>query len=162
MQLSYPLKGSILNEKSSRPTTIAIILGVLVLLVAFRWQNIRDLFSGNEFPEPAFHWEHNWADAERIAKEQNKSMLVVFSASWCPPCKMMKREVWPDKRVGEVVTAGFVPIYVDVDLPEHSEKVSKYQVTGIPMVVVLNDDGSVKRQTHTMSVEEAVQFLSAK
>lgn len=141
---------------------MVIILAVIALLVSFRWQSIRELFTADQFPEPVFHWEHHWPEAEKLAKEQNKPMLVVFSASWCPPCKMMKREVWPNKRVGEIVSSGFVPIYVDVDLPEHAEKVSQYKVTGIPFVVWLNEDGSVKRQSHTMSTEEAIQFLTMK
>lgn len=148
------------TEKSSRTQTILIFAAVCLALVAFRWQSIKELISGDKFPEPAFKWEHHWAEAETLAKEQNKPLMVVFSASWCPPCKMMKREVWPDKQVGEVVTAGFVPIYIDVDLPEHAEKVSQYGVTGIPLVVIVNADGAVVRQSNTMSADETIQFLS--
>lgn len=135
---------------------------VVTLLIGFRWQSIRSLFSPEQFPEPAFKWEHHWPEAEKLAKEQGKPMLVVFSASWCPPCKMMKQDVWPNPRVGEIVSANYVPLYIDVDLDEHTSKVAQYEVTGIPLVVVLNEDGTVNRKTYSMSADETVQFLTAK
>ena len=153
-------KAETLNQLSSRTQNVLIILVVCLAVVTFRWPSIKERIWGSQFPEPAFTWEHHWAEAESLAKEQNKAMLVVFSASWCPPCKMMKREVWPDPRVGQAVNASYVPLYIDVDLDEHAEKVAKYRVNGIPFVVVLNADGTVSRQSHTMSADETVQFLA--
>ncbi len=159
---AFEWKGDILAEKSSRTQTIIVILVACLFLVAVRWQSIRDLISGGQFPEPAFQWQHSWPEAEKLAKEQSKPMLVVFSASWCPPCKTMKREVWPDAEVGKAVLAGYVPLYVDVDETEHAEKVSKYGVSGIPYVVVLDQDGNVLKSANFMSASEAVQFLAQK
>lgn len=149
-----------MNQLSSRTQNVLIILAVCAAVLVFRWPSIKERIWGSQIPEPAFTWEHHWPEAESLAKEQNKAMLVVFSASWCPPCKMMKREVWPDPRVGQAVTAGYVPLYVDVDLDEHAPKVAQYKINGIPFVVILNPDGTVRRQSHTMSAEETLQFLT--
>ncbi len=149
-----------LNGQNSRTQNILLIVLVGLALVAFRWPSISERIWGDQFPEPAFTWQHHWKEAEKLAAEQNKPLLVVFSASWCPPCKMMKRSVWPDTEVGQAVTAGYVPIYVDVDQPEHAEKVSQYQVSSIPYILVLNSDGSVRKQSNTMSKSEALAFLA--
>ncbi len=53
-------------------------------------------------------------------------------------------------------------LYFDVDLPEHSEKVEQYKVNGIPLVLILNPDGTIRRQAYSMTAEEAVEFLTAK
>ncbi len=146
-------------SKSSLPSGLLIGLVVLGLVAVLRWGSIKELFVGDQFPPTAFEWEHDWKTAEAAAQEQNKPMLVVFSASWCPPCKAMKREVWPNKLVGEAVMAGYVPLYVDVDEEVHAQKVAKYQVSGIPLVAILDAEGKVKRQANYMSAEETLQFL---
>ena len=115
-----------------------------------------------DFPEPAFQWQHHWDEAVSQAKQKNLPMLVVFSASWCPPCQAMKRNVWPDQRVGEAVQAGYVPLYIDVDETEHAPYVAKYQVNSIPYIVVLDQDGRVQRSGYSMSKKEMLQFLAAR
>lgn len=149
-----------MNAQNSRAQNILLILLVGVALVAFRWQSISELIWGDQVPEPAFTWQHDWQEAEKLSTQENKPLLVVFSASWCPPCKMMKRNVWPDDQVGKAVTDGYVPIYIDVDLSEHADKVAQYHVSAIPYIVVLNADGSIRKQANTMSKAETLAFLA--
>ena len=45
------------------------------------------------------HFEHDFDKAAAVAKKENKPLIVIFSASWCPPCQQMKKEVYPSKTV---------------------------------------------------------------
>jgi thiol:disulfide interchange protein len=41
----------------------------------------------------------NYNSALSRSRRDRKPMVLVFSASWCPPCKQMKREVYPSAEV---------------------------------------------------------------
>jgi len=65
----------------------------------------------------------------------NKPAVVVFTASWCPPCKEMKQKTWPDPRV----EAGIKPynaVWVDID--DHPELSQKFGIQSIPTIVKLD------------------------
>ncbi len=145
--------------KPSRGLFWPIVLFVL-MVGALQWPKIKEMVYGSHEPEAAFKWEPNLAAAKLQAEETGKPMLLVFSASWCPPCKTMKRQVWPDAEVGRVVQADYVPLYVDVDLPEHADLVERYQINGIPSVFLVNKEGDILRKANFMSRDEALSFLS--
>lgn len=132
-----------------------------VIILAFQWPKIKEMIQGtSDLPTSAFHWEHDFAAAKKLSQEQGKPMMVVFSASWCPPCKQMKREVWPDAEVGKLVNDHYVPIYLDVDESQNKELTEKYGVDAIPFIIIINPQGSVIHRNHTMSRDEALVFLT--
>ncbi len=53
----------------------------------------------------------------------------------------MKHEVWPDAEVARAVGAGFIPLVVDADNDKGLS--ARYQVEGIPAVLVLDGEGRV-------------------
>ena len=109
-----------------------LILGAIALV---QWPAITELYdqlSGAGFPEQTIHWHHDLKSALNVAIDQKKPILAVFGASWCPPCRTMKRDVWPRPQVSAVVEAGFVPVYVDVDDQTQADVVSQYHVSAIP------------------------------
>jgi thioredoxin-like negative regulator of GroEL len=57
----------------------------------------------------------------------------------------MEHETWPDKQVAGLVARSFVALKVDVD--KHGEIADRYQVSGIPAIVLLDADGRVVRRT---------------
>src|SRR4030095_9555904 len=71
------------------------------------------------------------------AKEAGKLLLVDFTATWCPPCKMMEKQTWPDEKVRAWVAAHAVAIQVDIDKAQ--ELAQKFDIQAIPTVVFLRD-----------------------
>ena len=41
------------------------------------------------------NWRSDLTAALENAAAQDKPVLAYFTAEWCPPCQIMKREVWP-------------------------------------------------------------------
>jgi thioredoxin 1 len=141
-------------------TLIALLAVVLVL----RWTSgggIVDPADETALPESTIPWREDYAAALEESKSSGKPVLVVFSASWCPPCKTMKREVWPDAEVAAAVESGFVPMYVDVDLKQYGPVVQRYNVRGIPSILILDGEGQVLRQAGSMSRSKTLKFLEA-
>ena len=128
-----------------------------------QWPMLKGLFyraTGAEAPKSTIAWRSDFESALAEAKQSGKPLLVDFSASWCPPCIVMKHDVWPDPAVSRAVADNYVPVLVDVDDPRNAEVARLYGVGGIPYVVVVGADGQVLRQAAFMSSGQAVKFLT--
>ena len=140
--------------------------GTLLFLVAIayvQWPMLKGFFyrvSGIEAPASSIAWREDFEAATAEAKASDKPVLLVFSASWCPPCNAMKHDVWPDVAVSQVVNSDFVPLYVDVDNPASASVASRYGISGIPAVLVVNAEGDVVRRESYMSRATALDFLT--
>lgn len=84
------------------------------------------------------------------------SKIVVLTASWCGPCKMLKPVV-------EQVSAEHPEVqveYVDVDTDEGAELCGKFSVRGVPTCVVVDGDEVKKTRTGTMTKDEVVALFT--
>jgi len=153
------------SAKQSRMNILWTVLIVLAVIVFLRRSAFEELYYnaiGYKFPESKIPWRGDFEETLAEAKEKGKPVLLVFGATWCPPCKTMKRNVWPDEEVTKAVEQGFVPMYVDVDEEKHSQLSARYRILGIPAVLVLNAEGEVLQKRNTMSRSETLAFLTAK
>lgn len=74
--------------------------------------------------------------------------VVYFTADWCSPCKLMKPH-WKHKTVldqlkkyrGTKSGTTWKPYKIDVDLEKYIPVVKKYKVTGIPCIILMNNNG---------------------
>ncbi len=87
---------------------------------------------------PTFVPTYHEATAE--AKKSGKPMVLVFSASWCPPCKSMKKHVYPSDAV-KPFHDKFVWAYLDVDQASTASVAKEYGVEGIPHIEFTDADG---------------------
>lgn len=108
---------------------------------------------------PSIAWRTSLNEALARAAQSDKPILIDFTASWCPPCQVMKREVWPSPEVVSLVEKGFVPVLLDIDLPENQAVAQKYGVTSIPSIIVVDARGQVLRQAGFMTASEIRAFL---
>jgi thiol:disulfide interchange protein len=153
------------SAKQSRMNILWTVLIVLAVIVFLRRSAFEELYYnaiGYKFPESKIAWRGDFEETLSEAKEKGKPVLLVFGATWCPPCKTMKRNVWPDEEVTQAVEQGYVPMYVDIDEEKHSQLSARYRILGIPAVLVLNAEGEVLQKRNTMSRSETLAFLTAK
>lgn len=88
--------------------------------------------------------------------------LVVFYADWCGPCQNMKRSVWPNSQIQELVKDYKNGKIYWVNVDKEKEYVRKYKIRGIPTVMVIDSSGKpLKRATGYMTVQQVKEFLSA-
>ncbi len=135
---------------------------LVALAVTTQWPMLKGWYyraAGSPEPTTGISWRTNLPSALGEARSQHKLVLVEFSANWCPPCIAMRHEVWPDPKVTATVTAGFVPVKVDID--KDNSLSDFYNVPAIPAVLVLDADGKlVRRHDGFLPLGGMLQFLA--
>lgn len=104
---------------------------------------------------PAFAaegWLNNIDKGIEQAKKDNKLVLVEFTGSdWCPPCKALKKDVFPSAEFQKIADKSLV--LVELDFPKqkeisdeqkkyNGEMAEKYAISGYPTVYLLNNEGT--------------------
>ncbi|MEZ4788104.1 MAG: thioredoxin family protein [Flavobacterium haoranii] len=102
------------------------------------------------------NWVNNFDSAKKIAKQENKNIIMIFSGSdWCAPCIRLDKNIWQSQEFKEESTNNWVTMKLNFprkkanQLPADEEKhnrelAEKYNKEGnFPLVVILNPEGKV-------------------
>ena len=84
----------------------------------------------------------DYEEALAAAREEGKSVFIDFYTDWCGPCKMMAREVFPQKEVGDYLNSRFVCIQLNAE-KEGKELAQSFGVEAYPTFVAVDADGKV-------------------
>ena len=87
--------------------------------------------------------------------------VVVFMAEWCPHCANMRKYVWTDDRVRQVMNQfhNSKPAYVMCSKPQNRHLVDEFEIEKYPTVVIMDEDHNNKKRANNMDAEEVVDFL---
>lgn len=78
--------------------------------------------------------------------------LVVFTATWCKPCKVLKNNM--SKLSSEL--SDKIQIY---DIDDYREVAIQYNIEAVPTIIVTKDGKEVSRNLGYKSVEELEQLF---
>ncbi|MCU0689617.1 MAG: thioredoxin family protein [Phycisphaerales bacterium] len=118
---------------------LVVVVGLLIGGWYVFGQNKRAAAGAGGLP-PVFS-SMTFAEAVAENKTSGKPLIVNFSASWCPPCQTMKKEVWPTAQVENWVAANAKAIYVDVD--QDGAAAQQMGIRGIPTIVIFKNGQKV-------------------
>ena len=85
----------------------------------------------------------SWSDVLAKAKETGKPVFVDVYTTWCGPCKMMSKDVFPREDVGTFYNANFVCYKLDAEAGEGVTVAKQYNVRGYPTYLFVRSDGTV-------------------
>jgi len=114
-------------------------------------------------PGAHLQWEADYHAALARASQEQKPMLVDFSASWCGACQELERNTFTDPRV---VREGehFVRVRIDLspgqDNPEKRALLSRYEHRGLPLVVLHKPSGeATSRVTSFVEPDRMLELM---
>lgn len=124
----------------------------------------------------AQNWQTDFEEAKRIASEQNKNIIIVFSGSdWCAPCIKLDKNIWQSEAFKSEAAEEWVLVKVNFprkkanelskEQTEHNRKLAeKYNIEGsFPLVVILDKSGKVlgKMGFKNVTPEEYITMIHA-
>ena len=133
-----------------------------LILLFFMWPMLKGTYYkhfGEETPVSGIQWETNFQTALAESEKTGKPILLDFSATWCPPCQVMKHEVWTNDEVGNLASDRYLPVLIDIVRPENRPLAQQYQVSSIPDIVVVNSHGQILKRGGFLSASQMVDFL---
>ncbi len=145
------------TEGSSR-SRLWLMVGMVVLLGVVVWR------SGGPVEVVALDgWSHVLGDVESEAtNEADKPTLMLFTADWCPPCQVLKKDVLKDPAIAARLPREFRLVVVDLTEPTRQANAwaDRFEVSAIPEMVILDTEGeAVSRIVGSMGREAFVDWI---
>ena len=84
--------------------------------------------------------EDDFEAALAMAKKNRQLVFVDVSASWCPACLRLEKEVFPTAAFAKIAR-DFVKLRLDADRLEHGFLKKKFTVRAIPTIIILDAEG---------------------
>jgi len=122
---------------------LSILLVTVVGIVGFAQ---RSTLSGGSEGKGITFFKGTFKEALAKAKTENKPIFLDVYATWCGPCKQLKRKTFTDAEVGNYFNAHYINIAIDGETAEGEELVRKYQIQGYPTLLILDKNGKLLTQ----------------
>lgn len=99
------------------------------------------------------NWTNNFDKSFAEAKKEKKPLLVLFTGSdWCPPCKMLEKNIFSSSEFEEYAKKNLVLMKADFprrpenQLPKEQQQLNqdlsqKYGIRGFPTVIIIDNSG---------------------
>lgn len=84
-----------------------------------------------------------FAEAKTLAQKEGKLIFLDAYAQWCGPCKMMTRDVFPNKKVGEFYNANFINMKMDMEKGEGKELSKQFAIRAYPTLLFIDASGKI-------------------
>jgi len=88
--------------------------------------------------------------------QDDKLVLIDFYADWCGPCKMLG----PILKDAKATLGDDVKI-VKIDVDKNQELASKYQVRGVPTMILFKNGKQLWRQSGVLQKDEIIKIIKS-
>lgn len=137
-----------MNYKMIISGMMVVVVAILVFAFIPKGNNNNAEVSGRNDEEKGIRFiEANWNKALTEAKKQNKLIFLDAYTSWCGPCKLLKRNTFPDKAAGEFFNSNFINVAIDMEKGDGPALSERFNVNAYPTLIIADADGNIVTYT---------------
>ncbi len=118
---------------------------IFILLLTYVFSSFSD--SSYKKDKGIQFFKGSWNEALIKAKKENKYIFLDVYASWCPPCKKLKRTSFKDSKVGNYYNKNFINVTIDGESEEGLKLARKYGVKTYPTLFVIDHNGQKRAKS---------------
>jgi thioredoxin 1 len=89
----------------------------------------------------------NWTGILAEAKQSKKLIFLDIYATWCGPCKKLKRTTFASNKVAPYFNSNFINVTLDGEQGEGLELAEKFRVSAYPSLYFVNGNGQLVAST---------------
>ena len=137
---------------------VMCILGIFAITNIQGHKSTQQLENQTQNSQINLQWNTDLNAALKLAEKSNKLVFVDFYADWCGYCKQLDEDTFTDQRVKQKFVQRYILVKVNVD--QNPELASKYQVYGLPSLIIMDSNGNeIKRQEGFLTPVELLNIL---
>ncbi len=135
---------------------VAAVFVVLLAVLFYRMHKPSTTFAADGI-DPA------WDAAAERSHVAAKPSVVLFTADWCPTCRMLHGDVLSRKDVQQELWSHYSFYKVDLSHPSPNVQMhsAKLGVSGIPMMIRYDADGKETDRVNYLSPPQMIDWLKA-
>lgn len=88
---------------------------------------------------------HDWEKIKQKAQEEKKLIFLDVYATWCGPCKLLKKTTFSNVEVGAYFNENFINAAFDAEVGEGKMLAKLYGVTAYPTMLFIDNEGKIVR-----------------
>jgi thiol:disulfide interchange protein len=137
-----------------------VIWFLTILFVGFGYSATQAVPNGGtkpavkEAPEGIQFTEAAWKDILKKAKAENKVIFLDAYASWCGPCKLLQKNVFTKKAVGDLYNTKFINVKMDMEKGEGPALSQVYPLEAYPTLLYIDGNGKVLKKVVGLQTPE--------
>lgn len=101
-------------------------------------------------------FEGTWQQALLEAKSLDQPIFLDVYATWCGPCKQLKKTTFKDEGVGNYFNKNFINVAIDGETQEGQGLIQKYNIRSYPSLLIIDSNGEVKTRTSGFKISFAL------
>ncbi|MDR6403913.1 MULTISPECIES: thioredoxin fold domain-containing protein [Chryseobacterium] len=103
--------------------------------------------------------EGKFSDILAKAKQEKKLVFIDGYTSWCAPCKLMVKNIFPLQTVGDYYNSNFINAKFNMEKGEGIAIAKKYKINRYPTYLFLDGDGNVVHTANSyLEEKDFIQF----
>ena len=102
----------------------------------------------------------SYTEALELSKQNNKPILIDFSAVWCANCYELKEKVFVNEELKKFIDGNL--IFTEVDVDKYKNISDEYNVKWLPWIIVIDSDKNILYTKNSFSSFDDKMALSIK